>query len=342
MSQTISKQALDRLVDQWVAQDRRVAGPRQVRPGLMHYTPITSADQLVWDPATKPTNSIKQFVFPRNEKLYDYRIGEKQQIELVDAEPFDGQQIIVGARPCDTAALAILDAVFNWDCADAFYNRRRERTTVVTLACQGHDVNCFCTSVGSGPGDERGSDVLLVDLGNGSFEVRCLTDKGRTLFDGQTQASDSVGTIGPGPERSVDLEAVGRFLANGYDSPLWQSSLRCLGCGACAYTCPTCHCFDIVDERTAGGGQRVRNWDSCQFTMFTVHASGHNPRSVQAQRQRQRVYHKFRTYPEKFGQTLCTGCGNCARNCPVHLGVQPMLKAIQQATANSPLPIPNS
>ncbi len=30
---------------------------------------------------------------------------------------------------------------------------------------------------------------------------------------------------------------------------LWEEqSLRCIGCGACAYVCPTCACFDIQDE----------------------------------------------------------------------------------------------
>ncbi len=59
-----------------------------------------------------------------------------------------------------------------------------------------------------------------------------------------------------------------------------------------------------------------------------MHASGHNPRSNQGQRQRQRVYHKFRIYPEKFDDILCTGCGNCTRNCPVGLGVLPLVEAI--------------
>jgi ferredoxin len=330
MSQVISKKTLDQLVERWVAEDRRVAGPRQIKPGLVLYAPVTAAGQLVWDAGARPGNSIKEFVFPRSETLYEYRLGAKQQVELADAELFTAEQIIVGARPCDAAALAILDAVFNWDCADEFYNRRRQRTTVITLACRSHDAQCFCTSVASGPGDERGSDVLLVELDDGDFEVRCLSDKGRALVERHTQKSDQTGTIPAGPEPAIDLAAIDRFLADGYDSPLWQDSLRCQGCGACAYTCPTCHCFDIVDERLAGGGRRVLNWDSCQFAMFTLHASGHNPRSVQPQRQRQRVYHKFRTYREKFGATLCTGCGNCARNCPVSLGIQPMLKAIQK------------
>jgi ferredoxin len=335
MSRILSVSSLRRLVDQWIGQGRRVAGPREVKPGLVLYAPLAAADQLLLEKmgispisAVRPANSIKEIVFPRHETLYRYQLGPKQQVELTDVEPFAGQQIVVGARPCDAAALAILDPVFDWGYPDAFYQDRRRQTTVVTLACRRHDAHCFCTSVGCGPGDERGSDVLLIDAGEETFEVRCLTDKGRELLDGQTQASDRTGTIGPGPERSVDLEAVQQFLADGYESPVWQASLRCLGCGACAYGCPTCHCFDIVDERSPGGGRRVRNWDSCQFAQFTLHASGHNPRSVQPERQRQRIYHKFRIYPQKFGATLCTGCGNCTRRCPVHLGVRPLLEAI--------------
>jgi len=58
------------------------------------------------------------------------------------------EQIIIGAHPCDAAALPILDKLFNWDPRDDFFNRRREATTVITVACTAHDEQCFCTSVG--------------------------------------------------------------------------------------------------------------------------------------------------------------------------------------------------
>jgi ferredoxin len=340
MSEVISRSALLRLVDEWIAKGTLVAGPRgdcpnsrSTKTGLspsapLLYARLESSAQLLLDGFIHPRNTIKEFVFPRHEKLYGYSVRGKN-VELVPLDPPSTEQILVGVRPCDAASLPILDHVFNWDYKDPFYNRHRELTTVITLACREHDANCFCTSVASGPGDQRGSDVMLLDLGDGNFEVRCLTEKGKRLFASQTQTSDTQGPIGPGPKKQFDLEAVHDFLDDGYESPAWSSlTQRCMGCGACAFTCPTCHCFDMIDEGNVSGGVRVRNWDACQFSMFTLHASGHNPRSVQAQRQRQRVFHKFRIYPEKFGDLLCTGCGNCTRNCPVGLGIRPVVEAL--------------
>jgi ferredoxin len=329
MSEVLSVASLRLLVDQWIAGGRRVAGPHLVNDRVL-YGWLDSAGQLELDDGARPRNSIKEFLFPRHEKLYGYKVGRKSA-ELTEIVPPQTETIVVAARPCDAALGPILDHVFNWDYADATYNRRRELTTIVTLACRSWDADCFCTSVDSRPDDPRGSDVMLYALDDKTLEIRCLTDKGRRLFAGQGKPSDLKSPVANGPERRFDRDKIGTFLASGFDDPQWPDlARRCLGCGACAYTCPTCHCFDIVDEGAGGRGVRARNWDACQFGMFTLHAAGHNPRSQQAQRQRQRIYHKFSIYPEKFGPLLCTGCGNCTRNCPVGLGVRPVLSAISQ------------
>ena len=143
---------------------------------------------MVWEGFVRPANSVKEFVFPRHELLCRYQM-EGNRVELTNGGAEVPAQILLGVRPCDAAALPILDHVFNWDFRDELYNRRREATTVVTLACASHDESCFCTSVGLGPQAERGSDVMLFDLGD-EFEVRCLTDKGRALFAGKTQTSE--------------------------------------------------------------------------------------------------------------------------------------------------------
>ncbi|MEN6627795.1 MAG: 4Fe-4S dicluster domain-containing protein [Candidatus Sumerlaeia bacterium] len=335
MSEIITAQALRALVGEWLAKGRPVAGPSRVKPGLVAYAAIAKSDDLILDGFVHPSNSIKEFFFPRCERLYGYRI-EGRKIELTDPPAPDTEQIILGARPCDAAALPILDRLFNWDSRDDFYNRRRAATTVVTLACATHDQACFCTSVGLAPDATEGADAILVPAGERRYEVRALTDKGRALFAGRTESATDAGRACDGPPVRFDAGRVREFLSANFESPVWaELTMRCLGCGSCAYVCPTCHCFDIEDEgaraesATTSAGVRVKNWDSCQFRMFTQHASGHNPRANQAQRQRQRLMHKFRVYPERFGAILCTGCGNCTRACPVSLGVAGVLEGLK-------------
>jgi ferredoxin len=134
------------------------------------------------------------------------------------------------------------------------------------------------------------------------------------------------------PERWAGLAGLPEWLANNFDHPLWKSlALRCHGCGACAAVCPTCHCFDIVDEHDDYvKGTRRRIWDSCQTAKFSLHASGHNPRATQNERFRQRMMHKFSIYPRRFDAILCTGCGRCARMCPAGMNLPEILGQIVQ------------
>jgi len=327
MSGTLSHDALRALVAGWIEAGRTVIGPVQEVPGRVAFAPLPSAAALYLGHWTPPANAIKVAVFPRHEKLYSYRI-RKDGIELIDEPEPVGETVVVCAHPCQAASLPVLDKVFNWDYADEFYNRRRAAVTVVSLACSAHDEECFCTSVGLGPASEKGSDAMLYETAGG-FTVRALTAKGRALF---ADASADAPPAPEGPPVRFDAAHTREFARDHFDAPFWnEHALACLGCGACAYVCPVCHCFDIVDERRGASGYRARNWDACQFPMFTLHASGHNPRHAQGDRQRQRIYHKFFMYPEKFGEILCTGCGNCARTCPAGLGVLPVVTEIPDA-----------
>jgi sulfhydrogenase subunit beta (sulfur reductase) len=358
VSEIVSLSSLQKIAADWMAKGDRVVGPVRVGGGTgsgtgsgtgvspvnqnhgqdahatsehgqdahatqdcIQYGVLADPSALVLDGFVRPANSIKEFVFPRHEALYGYALKGKE-VELNEIQADIRPTLILAARPCDTAALAILDHIFNWDFVDESYNARRQAVTVVTLACAAHDEACFCTSVGLGPASEKGSDAMLFALPSGAYEVRTFNNKGKTVFDGRTQTSTDRAQTPEGPEAKFSVEEIAEFLKNRFEDPIWaERAIRCLGCAACAYTCPTCHCFDIVDERKGSRGTRARNWDACQFKMFTMHASGHNPRANQAQRQRQRIMHKFGVYPGKFGDVLCTGCGNCVRNCPVHLGV---------------------
>jgi ferredoxin len=326
----ITRSDLIALVDAWLASGKAAAAPVQTTDGGFSFTRLSAASEMALKGYIRPRNSIKEFLFPRHEPILSYQM-KGQGVVIADCDVAPPDLLLMGARPCDAAALPVLDKVFNWDCEDEFYTRRRQATTVVTIACTNHDGNCFCTTVGLSPTSDKGSDAILLPIGEDSFEVRTLTDKGVALFAGKTSDSAESAQEYAGPSPKADVAELSKKLADSWDDSVWKEiGLRCLGCGACAYVCPTCHCFDIIDEGNAAGGCRMKNWDSCQFPMFTMHASGHNPRSVQSQRQRQRILHKFRVYPEKFQEILCTGCGNCTRSCPVALGVLTAIELINK------------
>lgn len=102
-------------------------------------------------------------------------------------------------------------------------------------------------------------------------------------------------------KKTLDTKKIKAWLDENFENDFWENiSMKCLACGACAFSCPACHCFDIVDEASFGEGTRRKNWDTCSFKNFTLHASGHNPRPAQKMRFRNRIMHKFKYYKDKF------------------------------------------
>ncbi len=270
--------------------------------------------------------SAKETVFPKVERLLSYKT-EPGKVELLDAEPHALPTVLFGIRPCEAKAFAALDAVFNWDSRDKFFNARIEKLAVIGVTCTRADEACFCTSVGGGPADTAGSDILLTPI-EGGYLAEVLTEKGRAiqaLIPGAFAPGNGTDkdAIAAKVVKAFDQPALTTKLPGMFESELWEDqALRCIGCGACAYVCPTCVCFDIQEEADPKQGQRLRCWDSCGFSMFTLHASGHNPRETQNARWRQRIYHKFSTYPERYQMLGCVGCGKCTRACPVDMNLR--------------------
>jgi ferredoxin len=204
----------------------------------------------------------------------------------------------------------------------------------MTISCTKSDEYCFCTSVNGGPGNTEGSDILLTPFQEG-YLVEIVTEKGKALleeyrsfFEEAPEKGNKEAFLAEIPVH-FSLEEVVSKLKELFDSDRWKAqSERCLGCGACAFVCPACACFDIQENAGSHSGSRIRCWDSCGFSLFTLHTSGHNPRAVQSQRWRQRLMHKFSYMPERLSVTGCTGCGRCSRACPVDMNLKEQLITI--------------
>ncbi|HVN59525.1 MAG TPA: 4Fe-4S dicluster domain-containing protein [Bacteroidales bacterium] len=333
----IRKDSLKKLFDALVAKNKVVYAP-VTRNGKTSFR-IVNDFSLISGDYIQTTQSSKEVTFPRTEKILDF---EKNKdgigVKPVDIQPVH-ESVIWGIRPCDAVGKGELGAIFNWDSKDEIFNARVAKTTLISFSCSRADEYCFCTSVGGNPGNTEGSDILLTLAGEGGdYLAEIITEKGGAVM----AAAPELFEKDPGIEKDKYLASLpARFshteirnkLDKFFESEEWaRQSLRCIGCGACAYVCPTCACFDIQDESHGKSGSRVRCWDSCGFSLFTLHTSGHNPREVQSQRWRQRIMHKFSYMPERLSVYGCTGCGRCSRGCPVDMNLLEHLISIQEVT----------
>ncbi len=321
-----------------------------VRGGSLFVAPVEGEDGQVFYSAVSeegvittdhilPKNSFKEFFFPQTEVIATFA-GEGNKVSLDGVEPNHKTRVIFGARPCEAKSMASMTSVFTWDFIDEFYTRREDGSVVMSLACTASDDACFCTTVGEAPDGKEGSDILLRETEDGDFIAEMVTDRGKQFVDKHTsvfgdKVSGKVKAITT-PEKvpDVDMDKIKKFLGDkeNFDHPVWaELSRKCVGCGACTYSCCTCHCFDITDEGTYYEGERRKNWDACQFDHFTVHAfSGHNPRETQGKRWRNRFMCKFHIYPTKWDKTGCVGCGRCIRVCSVRHDITEVMAAISK------------
>lgn len=333
----------DKVAEALVAlgKDSTVYAPIANKRGIVEYKELgKSASPKDVRLEGKPDAPPKAIIFPQTEVLLTYEKKDGKFV-VTPAKPDERAKIIFGVRPCDAIGIAVMDKVFcGGKFTDAYYKARRDKVTIFSIACDGPtDSYCFCPSTGGAPAATEGSDVMMYDVGD-SYYLDAITEKGEKALQplkGQlgkptAEQEKRKGEIversetGEGFSRKIPAEAIDKMDAS-FASPYWDEvARRCLSCGACTYYCPTCHCFDINDER---GGERVRTWDSCQFAIFTMHTSAHNPRALKGQKLRNRYYHKFKYSKENIGRYLCVGCGRCIALCPASLDITKVISEVK-------------
>lgn len=286
--------------------------------------------------------SPKEIFFPHSEVLFEY---DENGIRVADGN--EKPIAVWGMRGCDARSLRMLDKVFggsgdsqgNGRFEDPYWEKRYNESLIFSMACNDPLSTCFCNWFDSGPHDSAGADIFVVDAGD-VYMMKGVSGKGEEFLKGlsgsekaaesdiekaDALADEALSLMG---ERAI-LATLNERLKDLFHKPVWDSvSAKCVNCGACSFTCSTCHCFDIQDESRRGRGKRIRIWDACMFPIFTKEASGHNPRALSKERVRQRVMHKYSYFVDNHGEFLCTGCGRCVAVCPVNLDIREVIREV--------------
>ena len=326
MNEKELKQFIDKLNN-----DYKVAAPVKKQQGkqeILEYDYIEEFEEIHLE--EQPDKSPKEFFLPQNEVLDPEAIAK--------SNPEENKTIIFGVRSCDIEALRVFDDVFlNDTYVDPYYEKRRDNTIIIGYSCPHREPTCFCDQLGISPHENKLADLYLYKFDdkywiksiNEDSEklIKDLADGDEDLFDEKLKnKKDNFGESDfkfnmetPIPEEKA------------FNAPIWDDiAEKCLGCGVCTYYCPTCFCFNFFFDEDDKENQKYRSWDSCMFSLFTKHASGHNPRETQGQRWRQRLMHKFSYHPQNYGGLSCVGCGRCVKKCPVTLDIREALKSTEE------------
>ena len=310
-----------------------------------HYRLRDDGDEALFGWAVGP-GSWKAELFPPQQELWR---TSRRDGEVTFREPGPGAVAplaIIGARPCELAALSILDRVLEGGAApDPRYQRRREGMFVVAAECGTPSGTCFCTSMGTGPAATTGYDLALTELLDDDghrFLVRVGSERGAEILSAAPVAAvtpedlDRRAQVLAGAEasmgRHLETDGLPSLLSRNLEHPRWDDvAERCLACGNCTLVCPTCFCSDVRDTTDLSGEvTRTRTWASC-FDLDHSYVHGGPVRRSTRSRYRQWMTHKLSTWWDQFDTSGCVGCGRCIAWCPVGIDLTEEAAAIRSA-----------
>ncbi len=290
-------------------------------------------------------HSWKEFLFPPRLELFAMQKADKGWT-IQTPEPDKRALAFIGVRGCELAAIQIQDQAFiRPQFQDPVYRNRREKVFILAVDCTQPGGTCFCASMGTGPRANDGFDLQLSELDD-VFLVTIGSELGRSMMAGipceaasafvmrasdhaLAQATQSMG-------RTLDTSDLPDLILENLDDPQWaEVAKRCLSCGNCTQACPTCFCWDAVDELDLTGTQtrRTRLWDSCYNPDYSYQAGGANTRPTIRSRYRQWLSHKLGTWVEQYGTFGCVGCGRCITWCPAGIDLTKEIPALRKETA---------
>jgi len=313
-----------------------LCGPT-TKSGRTSYQKVDSLSQMDLK-ATRTILPPKKFLYPQRFTMFDF--DDEEYVERLGGEP---KRILFGVHLCDIHGINTMDKLFLEIFKDPYYAERREKTLILGHSCIPDD-KCMCDATNTNYIAE-GFDLFFTNLKMfylvwvGSSRGHDLVRTRADLFKRELDRSDILTYTeykrwkASQFKLEVDLTGMPGIFELGYSSPVWDElGDKCLSCGQCSMVCPTCNCFNVVDDIELGTaeGTRDRLWDSCMFREYSEVAGGQNFRDRRSERLRLWYTHKLQAYIGEFGSPACVGCGRCIATCPVDINVATVATALRE------------
>jgi len=283
---------------------------------------------------TRTMISPKKFFLKLKENLFTFDEEKGKYEETLE----DKKIVVFGVHPCDINALKLMDKIYIDETPDKYYKTRRENTVIIGYSCH-PDEYCFCQSLGTNYAID-GFDLFFHELKDGFF-VRVGSDKGNAIANENSDLMKNVESSDIEKFREAErnreeeytlklnIRGITDMLALAYESEVWKEYAdKCFGCGSCNLVCPTCRCYDVVDNVNLdlNSGERVRQLDSCMLRKHGLVAGGLNFRPTRIERLRNRFNCKGSLRDDMLN---CVGCGRCTVYCPSQIDYVEVLKKVR-------------
>jgi len=285
---------------------------------VLTYDVIKSFDEI--DFSYQTSFSPKKSLFPIRETIFSFN-------EKIMTEPeVNIRPMIILMRSCDIHAVSVIDEHFLKDSMmeDNYYQNRRKKLKIFLIECPNSFEDCYCVSLNTNKTDDYSAFIRKVSDG---YELIIKDDSLNEFFP------ESDKTIQPpvfAEKNECTVNIPQNIDTSIFDDEMWKEySARCIACGRCNTSCPTCTCFTVQDTLSdeKNVSERRRIWSACHVKDFSLLAGNHDFRVQNGDRMRYKTLHKIYDFKKRTGLQMCVGCGRCDLVCPVYIG---MFKCIEK------------
>ncbi|MCS7198844.1 MAG: 4Fe-4S dicluster domain-containing protein [Caldimicrobium sp.] len=324
-----------------------VIGPKVVKE-LLRYEPLKSFEELALNCVnlekagfykleraeapftnTRPTNSLKDWLYPQERIILE--IERDRESTIISPKVPSQNYCFFDVRACDLTALTIMNRALS---KDPYYQTLKTKLFILAVTCKYERETCFCLATNAGPDIKRGYDLLLTALGE-KFLIEIGSKRASQIIEKLPYKREAIPKdlrekhkiLRDLKERLASrfrIEKLAERLPLCLTSSEWEKvEERCFACGNCTMVCPTCFCFDIVENNTLlfKRSSRVMRWDSC-FSQSFATINRYNLRESISSRYRHWILHKFYYSPLSFKRFSCVGCGRCITFCPAGIDLR--------------------